>query len=287
LALRKWAYQVQFRRNAEFLRKRWPFLLQARETKELEARLRDALNRAKIRHSPLALDLEDTPTGPDWDGMRALAREATRPLQEFRENADGTAMLMQVQLRQLTSRLDESRKILADAEADIAAVRPAAYHAQLRARLYGGLRYRLEEYESIVHDVAVASMVTLPLMLLIPALALRSLWQPIVVLVPVGIGMAWTYASAALVFGSLNLVTSFLFLIIFGMGDDYPIHLLHRIREELGRGGNLRAATGRALGSTAPPLFFAALTNVAAFVSLAWMQFRGFSQFGIIAGTGV
>ena len=116
------------------------------------------------------------------------------------------------------------------------------------------MRYRLEEYDSIVHDVALASLVTLPLILLIPALALRSLWQPIVVLVPVGIGMAWTYASAALVLGSLNLVTSFLFLIIFGMGDDYPIHLLHRIREELGQGSGLREATGRALRTTAPPL---------------------------------
>ena len=287
LAARGWAYQVQFRRDAGFLRKRWPFLVSAREMAELETRLRDALSRAKVRNSPLALDLDDLPSTPDWDGVRALARDAARPLEEFRENANGTQMLMQVQLRQLTSRVSESRRILADAAADIAALGPAAYHSELRARLYGGLRYRLQEYDSILHDVAVASLVTLPLMLLIPALALRSLWQPIVVLVPVGIGMAWTYASAALVFGSLNLVTSFLFLIIFGMGDDYPIHLLHRIREELGQGSDLRAATGRALRSTAPPLFFAALTNVAAFVSLAWMQFRGFSQFGIIAGMGV
>ncbi len=287
LAAREWAYQVQFRRDAGFLRKRWQFLASARELTELETRLRDALGRAKVRHSPLALDLDDTPSTPDWESVRVLARDAGRPLEEFRENADGTAMLMQVQLRQLTSRVGESRGTLADAAADIAALRPEAYHPELRARLYGGLRYRLEEYDSIVHDVAVASLVTLPLILLIPALALRSLWQPIVVLVPVGIGMAWTYASAALVFGSLNLVTSFLFLIIFGMGDDYPIHLMHRIREELGQGSDLREATGRALRSTAPPLFFAALTNVTAFASLAWMQFRGFSQFGIIAGAGV
>ncbi len=287
LARRDWAYLVQFRRDTSFLQKKWPFLLSAREMEGLETKLRDALTRGKVKHSPLALDLEETPAEPDWAWIRTLARDAVRPLEEFRENADGTAMLMQVQLRELTSNLDRTRRILQEAAADIQALRPASYHPDLRARLYGGLRYRLEEYDSIVRDVALASLVTMPLILLIPALALRSMWQPIVVLVPVGIGMAWTYASAALVFGSLNLVTSFLFLIIFGIGDDYPIHLLHRIREEFAASGDLPRATGRALRCTAPPLFFAALTNLAGFASLAWMQFRGFSQFGIIAGAGV
>ncbi|MBZ5581947.1 MAG: MMPL family transporter [Acidobacteriia bacterium] len=287
LARRGWAYQVQFRRETAFLRRRWPFLLSIGEMENLETELRDAVHRAKVKHSPLALDLSEEPGEPAWDRIRALARDAAMPLAEFRQNADGTAMLMQVQIRQLTSGVDKTRRILADAAADISALRPESYHPRLRARLYGGLRARLEEYNSILHDAALASLVTLPLILLIPALALRSVWQPLVVLVPVGIGMAWTYASAEFLFGSLNLVTSFLFLIIFGMGDDYPIHLLHRLREELARGGGLAGATRRALRSTAPPLFFAALTNLAGFASLAWMHFRGFSQFGIIAGMGV
>lgn len=287
LSSRDWAYQVQFRRDAAFLRRRWPFQLSTWELKRLEIELRDAVNRAKVRHSPLALDLEDTSSEPAWGRIRALARDATASFDEFRENADGTAMLMQVQLRQLTSSVDKTRRILAEATADIETLRPASFHPELRARLYGGLRKRLEEYDSILHDVALASVVTLPLILLIPALAMRSMWQPVVVLVPVGIGMAWTYASAAFVFGSLNLVTSFLFLILFGIGDDYPIHLMHRIREELGKEGELPLATARAVRSTAPPLFFAALTNLAGFASLAWMQFRGFSQFGMIAGAGV
>jgi uncharacterized protein len=287
LSGRDWAYQVQFRRDTAFLHKRWPFLLSAGELEKLETELRDAINRAKVRHSPLALDLSEEPSQAAWDRMHALARDAAMPVSEFRQNPAGTAMLMQVQIRQLTTGVNRTRRIIAEAEADIGALRPASYHPKLRARLYGGLRARLEEYDAILRDIALASVVTLPLILLIPALVLRSLWQPLIVLIPVGIGMAWTYASAAFVFGSLNLVTSFLFLIIFGIGDDYPIHLLHRIREELAQGGELRAATVRALRSTASPLFFAALTNLAGFASLAWMRFRGFSQFGIIAGASV
>jgi len=69
--------------------------------------------------------------------------------------------------------------------------------------------------------------------------------------------------------------------------DDYPIHLLFRIREEVQRGVGIREATYCAVRSSAAPLTLCALTNLAAFISLIWMQFRGFSQFGIIAGTGV
>jgi hypothetical protein len=282
LAARDWAYQVHFRKNIDFVRKRLPFLIPESDLERLEGDLREALTRAKTRHSPLSIDLDEEPVEPDWKWLRALTN-----LQEIRSNGDGTILLMQVQMSQLTSRVKKTRVILAQAAEDIGAVGPASFHPALKARPYGGLRFRIEEYNAIVRDLTLASFITLPLMLLIPALALRSCWEPLVVLVPVGIGMAWTYGAAQLLFGSLNLVTSFLFLILFGIGDDYPIHLLYRIREEIEEGAGVRQATGRALRSTIAPLIFCVLTALSGFLSLAWMQFRGFSQFGAIAGMGV
>jgi predicted RND superfamily exporter protein len=238
----------------------------------------------------LAIDLDEKAPAPDWEQLRSLARKGTHglgSLREFRSNADGSVLLMQVQIRQLTSRVNKTQEILSQAAADINALQPAAFHPKLQARLYGGLRFRAEEYNSILRDLARASIMTFPLMLLIPALVLRSYWEPLVVLVPVAAGMAWTYAAAWFLFGSLNLVTCFLFLILFGIGDDYPIHLLYRIREEIQRGTAIREGIACAIRSTAAPLGFSALTNLGGFVALAWMQFRGFSQFGVIAGIGV
>lgn len=282
LRARDWAYQVHFRRDVDFIERRWPFLISEGELERLEEDLREAVNRAKVRHSPLSIDLDETPAKPDWARLRSLGA-----LKELRSNSDGTVLLMQVQMRQLTSRVGKAQQILAEAASDIDNLRPASFHPQLRARLYGGLRFRVEEYNAILRDLGRASLVTFPLMLLIPALALRSCWEPLVVLVPVGVGMAWTYGAAEFLFGSLNLVTCFLFLILFGIGDDYPIHLLYRIREEIQRGAGMKEATARAVRATSAPLFFSALTSLAAFFSLAWMQFRGFSQFGVIAGVGV
>lgn len=290
LAARDWAYQVSFRRDVGFVQRRWPFLVSEKDLERLEADLREGLSRAKVRHSPLAIDLDENPGAPNWEQLRSFARSGTHglgSLKEFRSNADGSVLLMQVQMRQLTSRVRKTQVILSEAGADINALQPASFHPKLQARLYGGLRFRAEEYNSILHDLARASIITFPLMLLIPALALRSYWEPLVVLVPVAVGMAWTYAGAQFLFGSLNLVTCFLFLILFGVGDDYPIHLLYRIREEIQRGAGVREGTACAIRSTAAPLGFSALTNLAAFIALAWMQFRGFSQFGVMAGAGV
>ncbi len=285
-----WAYLVQARRETEFIRERWPFLLSDGELAKLETDLRQAMNRGKVRHSPLAIDLDDTPAAPNWDELRSFVNNGGRgqgSFRPYRTNPDGTLLVVQVQLRELSTRVNVARTILTDAQKDIDAIRPAAFHPRMKAHVYGGVRYRVEEYDGILSDLARASIITFPLMLLIPALALRSAWEPIVVLVPVAVGMAWTYASAQLIFGGLNLVTCFLFLIIFGLGDDYPIHLLYRIREEIARGGGVRAATDRAVRASAAPLAYAAITDTAALFSLAWMQFRGFSQFGLIAGGGV
>jgi hypothetical protein len=290
LAARSWAYQVDFRREIDFIQSRWPFLLSEKDLHALETDLSEGLNRAKVQHSPLSIDLEEKEEKPNWNQLRSFIENGANgrdSFKEFRTNADGTVLLIQVQMKQLTSRVAVMERILGEAESDIRALDPPSYHPRLRARLYGGLRFRVAEYKSILRDLARASGVTFPAMLLIPALVLRAWWGPLVVLVPVGIGMAWTYAGAQFAFGSLNLVTCFLFLILFGISDDYPIHLLFRIREEVQRGVGIREGTCRAIQSSAAPLALCALTNLAAFISLIWMQFRGFSQFGIIAGTGV
>jgi predicted RND superfamily exporter protein len=290
MARRSWAYQVHARREVEFIERRWPFLLSERELEKLEADLRSAMSRAKVKHSPLALDLDARPAEVKWDELRSFIHNGGHgqgSFRPYRTNADGTVLLVQVQLQALSSRVKEMSTILGDAQKDIDAAEPAAFHPQLQAHLYGGLRYRVEEYNSILSDLGTASLITFPLMLLVPALVLRSAWEPLVVLVPVAAGMAWTYAGAQLLFGSLNLVTCFLFLIVFGLGDDYPIHLLFRIREEIALGGGVRAAIERGLRHSAAPLACAAVTDTAALLSLAWMQFRGFSQFGMIAGGGV
>lgn len=288
LGHRPWVYQVDARRDLAFIHSRWPFLVPASDLAEWEATLRDAIARAKVRQSPLSLDLESDNRG--WEKLRALINGgsgAAARLREYRTNADGTLLLMQVQLLGLTTDIDRVRNVLSETREDIAATLPADFHPVLRARPYGGLAFRVAEYDAILTDLARASLITLPVILLLPALVLRSWWGPLVVLVPLSIGTVWTYAVANAAFGALNLVTTFLFLVLFGIGDDYPIHLYYCTRDEAQGGRDVRSAIDAALHATRHPLFYSALTDSAAFAGLAWMQFRGFSHFGLMVALGI
>jgi uncharacterized protein len=73
--------------------------------------------------------------------------------------------------------------------------------------------------------------------------------------IPLLMSLSWTFGLAYLVFGTLNLMTSTLGLVLFGLGIDYGIHFYARYSEERARGHSLIKAieiTFRARGRRSP-----------------------------------
>jgi predicted RND superfamily exporter protein len=101
------------------------------------------------------------------------------------------------------------------------------------------------------------------------------------------ISTVWMMAFAEASVGYLNLVTSIIFAILFGMGVDYIIHGMSRIDEEYHGDVSLETALSDGLFGLARPVFNAMLTTAVTFFALVFFDFRGFSQLGLIAGFGV
>ncbi len=101
------------------------------------------------------------------------------------------------------------------------------------------------------------------------------------------LGIGETFGFAWLAIGQLNMVTSILAGILMGLGIDFGIHLVHRLREELGRGLELEAALTHTIESAGPASLVAAAGTGVAFLSLLFSDFRGFTHFGLLAGVGV
>jgi predicted RND superfamily exporter protein len=101
------------------------------------------------------------------------------------------------------------------------------------------------------------------------------------------VGIAWTMAFAELTIGYLNLMTAFIVSILFGLGVDFSIHGVSRYMEERTHGMSVPDALVSGLSKLGKPMFSAAMTTAVTFFSLALFEFRGFSQFGVIAGVGV
>jgi uncharacterized membrane protein YdfJ with MMPL/SSD domain len=73
----------------------------------------------------------------------------------------------------------------------------------------------------------------------------------------------------------------FLFVVLFGLSMDYHVFMLTRVREALGRGGDVRAAVAQGVGRSAGVVTSAALVMVAVFAVFGTLQLVEFKQMGV------
>ncbi len=101
-------------------------------------------------------------------------------------------------------------------------------------------------------------------------------------------GVTWTFALARVFVGQVNIITGFLVAVLIGLGVDFGIHLYIRFHQETrAAGGATESAVVRFVAGTFVPALTSALTTAGTFFSFTIAEFRGFSEFGLIAGIGV
>ena len=101
------------------------------------------------------------------------------------------------------------------------------------------------------------------------------------------LGVVLTMGFAALAIGELNMITGILAGILMGLGIDFGIHLVVRLSEELDRGRALEDALRETVKHSGVASAVSGAGTAAAFFSLLFSEFAGFSQFGLLAGAGV
>lgn len=112
-------------------------------------------------------------------------------------------------------------------------------------------------------------------------------WAPTVIVISgMALGTILTMGFAKLTLGELNMVTSIIGAILMGFGIDYGIHFIYRTRIELGAGKKWDQAITDAIINAGRPALIAAIVTAGSFFVLLVSEFRGFSQFGFLAGFG-
>ena len=150
----------------------------------------------------------------------------------------------------------------------------------------GSLRTRVEEFDVIVSDVTRTGAVAAAAILLTLAISFRSVRVLPVLLYPIAAGLVWAFALVPDLVGDLNTITSFLLMVLFGMGVDYSIHLVKRFRHEILSNAPEIALT-ETFTSTGRSVATSGLTTSFGLFILAVSDFRGFSDFGLIGGTAI
>jgi hopanoid biosynthesis associated RND transporter like protein HpnN len=144
-----------------------------------------------------------------------------------------------------------------------------------------------DEMAQSERDTMKASVVSLVICALIFIYGYQETGRPIKATLSLLIGLGYTLAFATATVGHLNILTITFVPILIGLAIDYGVHLISRYEEELRRGRPEQAALQKALVYTGQGIFTGAFTTAGAFLAMAFTNFKGIQEMGIICGGGL
>ncbi len=297
----------ELRRDTGFMADNGLYFATDEELNTLTAWLEDQITEAKLAANPFFFSLDDEEGEVEEDSEMESLEEVFDQIvgPEYRVSADSTILVVRFFVPGSSSNVDYIEAVYSTLQDEIKEVGPSFHHAQMQTYLAGRLWRQRIEVRAITDDVigsfgagAAAVLLVLMAYFFVKAIQLRgkeAVWSelaraPVTALligIPLLMSLVWTAAIGFLVYETLNLFSSTLGLVLFGLGIDYGIHFYARYIEERGAGHRVEDAAEKTFMSTGQAIAVGALTTAAAMYVLMAADFKGFSEFGFLAGTGV
>ncbi|MEM8486837.1 MAG: MMPL family transporter [Bacteroidota bacterium] len=304
--------RVDYRRDTEFLKDNALYFSTTAELDQLETYLEDKIEESRLAANPFFFDLEDEDEELEPDTTAEALQSAYNDIvgKDYPVSEDSTTMVLRFYPTGSQTNLGFIERVYEDLDSLAASMQPASYHPDMEIVTAGRPLRQLTEIKSIENDVKSSFGAGAGTVLLVVVLyfffkgyrarsggkfSARILFSELIripvlallIAVPLLMSLSWTFGIAFLRFETLNLMTSTLGLVLFGLGIDFGIHFYARYTEERALGKSVVAAIEETFVSTGQAITIGALTTAAALYILVMADFRGFSEFGFIAGTGI
>ena len=175
----------------------------------------------------------------------------------------------------------------------VAAIRQAAADAgfasdpRVRVRLTGPVPLADEEFATLAEGAALNAMVTMLIVVALLWLALRSARLIVAILATLLVGMAVTAAFGLFVYGAFNLISVAFAVLFIGLGVDFGIQFCVCYRAKRHLHDDLQLALRAAGSEVGVPLALAGASTAAGFYAFLPTDYRGVSELGLVAGTGM
>jgi uncharacterized protein len=157
----------------------------------------------------------------------------------------------------------------------------------VRVRLTGSVPMADEEFATVADGASLNATLTIAAVILILWLALRSARIILAVFLSLIVGLTITAAAGLAMVGTLNLISVAFAVLFVGIGVDFGIQFSVRYRQERHANSDLGAALATAAAEVGKPLALAAAATAAGFYAFLPTDYRGVSELGLIAGTGM
>jgi len=144
-----------------------------------------------------------------------------------------------------------------------------------------------DELRLVSRDFVIAGLVAGVGVVLVFVFAFRSLRVSLFVFLPLVAGLTWSSGLAGAIYGHLTLITGYFAAVLFGLGVPFTLHIVARFHEALRSGLSKHDAAEAALIGAGPGVVVGGATTALAFAAIAFSEFQGFAELGVIAGAGV
>jgi hypothetical protein len=254
----------------------------------------DAVQENIAKRGPFALDLDDAPdpkaATPGLDELRAKLDKVRKSFE--REpgyvGEGGKLRMLVLRCRFGDTDPDKGLRTLEAVRAIVAGLGPDKLQPPVDVGYAGDPVSGAREHDIVLGDVVKSTVLCLLLVSAVIFVYFRAARAVLALCLTLGIACCTTFGFTWLWIGHLNTSTAFLGSVVAGNGINFGIILMARyVEERRRRGASHEVAMAAALESTAIPTLVACAAAGSAYLSLTITSFRGFSEFGIIAGSGM
>lgn len=229
-------------------------------------------------------DAEALGFDPDEMRERYGVSEAS---QEYMEADEGQVMVVKMRPIRPATDLEFAQALTADVQHTVEALDPHGFHHEMSIELNGSYVQHQKRLKSVQDEVRGGSIAAFVALLATLGLYFRSPRAVALVMLPLLVSVIGALAFGWLAFGVLNLVSAFIFAVLLGLGIDFGIHVLARLRQERGRGLSSQDALALCLATSGKTTVAGGISTALAFGALSIADFQGFAQFGQVAAVGV
>jgi len=287
---------VDHRRPVEFFQDRALYFLDTEDLNIIQKRVKKRWKWEKNKRNPMYIDLENAPAPSlDFEDLQNKYSSAgksnwmegqnSQEAYYFNENKSLIAIFVKPNIP--SSDLKTTQSLLKSIQQKVNSLDLNTYGDNIKVAYTGRYQKQIDLQNQMQKDLGIASLVAILLVITYLLFHFRRIEAIILILLPLIIGIVFTFAFASVIYGSLNILTAFIGVILLGLGIDHGIHLLSRYQDERNKGLDESIVIHNTFTQTGRSVTIAALTTLVIFIGLGFSEFRAFHEFGIIAAGGM
>jgi predicted RND superfamily exporter protein len=258
---------------------------QVRENKKLLMTPVGIAAKALVHTDPLGLRdlLESVPTG----------RQAARAYRGYYHTKEGGTYFLFLKPKNPPQDVRFSKELMVQVR-DLEKVSLAEFSDQfgdlpqgMRISYAGGYPIAVHDEAATKRDIKVTLLTSFLGVMVLFGLSFRTSRILFYVGAPLVTSLLWTLGFAGLAFHHLNILTCVFSCVLIGLGIDFAIHIVNRYFGQDNVDADVKDRLRQTFQEAGMGIIVGAVTTSAAFYSIAFSDFRGFRELGILTGTGI